>query len=136
MLIPATRDDFSAPFFDAAACGTLLLLRCGNCGSWAAPYAFFSSDPRWCPTCNGDELTWLAAEGSGTVVSWTVTHEKPDTHGNTHPTCILLVQLAEGPWMTGRATGDVAALRVGSGVIATFEPVGGGEHLPVFRIGI
>lgn len=133
MAIAATRDRESAPFFDATADGRLLLMQCTSCGATVAPYCFpLVSNPRVCPQCSGDAWAWTASSGSGTIVSWTAVHGRPDPQGRIEHVVVVLVELAEGPWVTGRFRGDEPALRVGAPVTAMFDATGDGEPVPVF----
>jgi uncharacterized OB-fold protein len=59
----AVPDEVSAPFWEAAAAGRLVLARCGVCGELVHP-----------PVC-GHELVWEAVEGGGAVRSWTVVRQ-------------------------------------------------------------
>ncbi len=132
-LTPVRRDDFSAPFFDAAARGKLVIRRCVN-GHFIAPYlgATAGSAAR-CPDCQTEEIEWYEATGAATLVSWIVTHLKEDQGGGLKYSG--LVEVEEGPWMY--ALLDLPAdpvLSVGLpltvGFVATDD---GGETIPVFR---
>ena len=123
-------DPRSAPFFDAASRGELMLKRCGRCERWLAATA------SGCPECgeDADELAWAAASGRGTLVSWSVVHPRPEG-----PLAVpALVELAEGPWL---ATGlwlsgseQLAALRAGQSVEAEFVNPDEGASYPLFRL--
>jgi len=64
------RDERSAPFFDAAAAGRLLIRRCAECGRWLAPEAGS------CYDCGAEDPGWAPASGHGTLVSWAVLHPR------------------------------------------------------------
>ncbi|MGC4998432.1 Zn-ribbon domain-containing OB-fold protein [Streptomyces sp. DT195] len=128
--LAVTRDDASAPFYDAATRGELLLRRCADCVHWAAPRAVA------CPACGSARLTWEPARGDATLVSWTVVHGRPPAEGGEAPRTVAgLVELAEGPWLHGRLTGvaDPGSLTCGQRLVLAFERPGGGEAVPVFR---
>jgi uncharacterized OB-fold protein len=129
---PAARDERSAAFFDAAAAGRLVLPRCPECHGWASPYVFFTADARSCPTCHHDGLDWRDAGGRGVVVTWTAVHEKPTPDGVAELRRLVVVELDEGVWISGRYVGDPDALRIGAAVAVEFEKLGGGEPVPVF----
>jgi acetyl-CoA acetyltransferase/uncharacterized OB-fold protein len=121
-------DARSAPFFAAAADGVLMIRRCADCGAWLAPTA------TGCPACGEDaELTWTAASGRGTLVTWSVVHPRQDG-----PVAVpALVELAEGPWLaTGlRLAGpaELTSLHAGMHVAAEFVRLAEGASYPVFR---
>ncbi|MGV9339982.1 Zn-ribbon domain-containing OB-fold protein [Streptomyces sp. NPDC003688] len=127
--LTVTRDDASAPFYDATARGELLLRNCADCAVWAAPRTLA------CPSCGGDRLTWQPASGSAALVGWTVVHGRPPADGGEVPRAIAaLVELAEGPWLHGRLVGaESASLATGQELTLAFEQPGGGESVPVFR---
>ncbi len=121
------RDDASAPFFDAAAHGRLLIRRCGACGRYLPPQQ---------TTCvDGGELEWVTASGSATLVTWAVDHAPAPSpvllDASGAATVIGVVELAEGPWMNAALPGvDAAALVAGMALQVDF--VDFGEHVPVF----
>ena len=100
------RDDASAPFFDAAASGTLAVRRCAN-GHYQPPPPGFGGPANRCQV--------YARTGEPTNVAG-------------------IVELAEGPWMN--ALIDVAPdaqLRAGQALTVCFLPTDGGETIPAFR---
>ncbi|MEU7827615.1 OB-fold domain-containing protein [Nonomuraea sp. NPDC049129] len=117
------RDAATAEFFDGTARGELLIRHCDQCGGFSAPQA------RTCPRCGSPELSWTAASGTGSVVSWSVLHTK-----GAPPTVVAIVELEEEPWLqlqiTGAAPEEVYA---GLPVRVAFEHPEGGEAVPVFR---
>lgn len=122
-LLVLQRDTWSAPFFDAAARGVLMILRCGDCQQFSSPQA------RHCAFCSSAELEWVQSAGRGEIVTWAVPHRREN--GTTEPAYVVaIVQLEEGPWIHVNGSPDVA-LRAGQPVAITFAPVDGGESLPV-----
>ena len=128
------RDEASAPFFDAAADGRLLIRRCGACGHWVAPYLRMGATLDRCPACSSDRLGWAEASGRGTLVTWTVVHpgrrEPAEVGAGAH--AVGVVELDEGPWLTARLDADGADLTAGMAVAVAFVRPGGGEPVPVF----
>lgn len=115
---PVTRDTFSAPFFDAAANGILLLRYSPSSGEWSEPAAMV------CSVTQARDLEWRPSSGRGELVSWTVKRDA----------VIGIVELAEGPWLTLLLPdADPAALRVGTPVTVAFVKPEGSEFLPVGR---
>jgi uncharacterized OB-fold protein len=132
--VPIARDEPSAPFFDAAADGRLLIRRCAACGHWIAPYMRMGVTLDRCPACTSDRLEWAEASGRGTLVTWTVVHQAgrrraDDEHG-AHP--VGVVELDEGPWLTARLDADGTDLAAGMELQVAFVRPGGGEPVPVF----
>lgn len=119
MPAPVVRDEFSAPFFDAAAQGRLLLRYSPGSGEWSEPAALV------CSVTQAADLEWRAASGRGELVSWTVKGDR----------VIGIVELAEGPWLTLLLPGaDPATLAVGAPVRVEFVQPEGSEFLPVGRV--
>jgi uncharacterized OB-fold protein len=127
---PVVRDEASAPFFDAAAEGRLLIRRCAACGHWIAPYQRMGASLDRCPACTSDRLEWAAAAGTGILVTWTVVHGRTGGAERT----VGVVELAEGPWLTAPLDADPAGLVAGTEMAVGFERPGGGEPVPVFRL--
>jgi hypothetical protein len=124
------RDAASAPFFDAAAEGRLLIRRCAACGHWIAPYQRMGASLERCPACTSDRLEWAEAAGTGSLVTWTVVHDRAGGSERT----VGVVELTEGPWLTSRLDADPAGLAAGTGLVVGFDRPGGGEPVPVFRV--
>jgi len=120
-------DARSAPFFAAATDGVLMIRRCADCCTWLSPTA------TGCPQCGEDaELTWAAASGRGTLVSWSVVHPRQDG-----PLAVpALVELTEGPWLaTGlRLAGpaESGSLHAGQQVAAEFVHPPDSASYPIF----
>ncbi|WP_432066232.1 Zn-ribbon domain-containing OB-fold protein [Streptomyces sp. C10-9-1] len=126
--LPVARDAASAAFFDGTARGELMLRRCEDCTRIGPP------PTQTCASCGSARLGWTPAQGTGTLVSWTVVHGRPAADGRVTRTVAGLVELAEGPWLHARITdiapGDVTAgLPLGAG----FCRSGDGEAVPVFH---
>lgn len=128
-LAPVVRDEFSAPFFDAAADGRLMLRFSPSSGEWSEPNA------RFCSVTQADDLEWRESAGRGRLVSWTV---KPgrSRDGNTTPDVVIgLVELDEGPWLAlWLPDVDQARLAVDAAATVSFVQPEGSEHLPVAQL--
>jgi uncharacterized protein len=123
---PATRDARSAPFFDGASNGQLMIQRC-ECGSYLGP------DRRDC-CCGNPALQWVRASGTATLVSWVVVHARPTADEQGGWTTVGLVELTEGPWMYARLLDSSASnLRADAPLIVDFIRPGAGESIPAFR---
>lgn len=111
----------SAPFFEAAKDGRLLIRRCGSCGKahWY-PRAL-------CPFCFG-ETAWEEASGEGRIYSYSVMRRAAPSYA------IAYVTLAEGPtMMTNLVECDFDALAIGQSVRLAFKPSEDGTPIPCFR---
>ena len=123
------RVDASAPFFDAAAEGTLLIRRCPACDAVYAPHHHGCGD--------GSSLEWAPAAGTATLQTWAVDHAPaldpllatPDGSA----TVLGVVELDEGPWMhVPIVDAEPASLRAGMPMVVHFVTPGGGEAVPAF----
>lgn len=125
------RDGRSDEFFDGAAADRLMIKRCETCGHWYAPEA------TGCAECGAGRLGWAQAAGTGTLVTWAVTHGRPAADGTVPPPALLaLIELAEGPWLHARLDGVAPdRLREGLAVHAAFEHPAEGESYVIFREG-
>jgi uncharacterized OB-fold protein len=87
-----------------------------------------------CETCSSTALDWRPASGHATLVTWTVTHTKPDASGETHRTILAIAELAEGPWWWSQIIdADPADLHPGIPLRITFQrPAPHHEAVPVF----
>lgn len=127
---PVARDEATAEFFDGTAAGKFLLRRCGACTAVSAPQA------KQCGTCGSTRLGWTQAAGGASVVSWAVTHGKPDAAGHARTQVLVIAELDEGPWWWSQVIdADPAALRAGTRLRVDFARAGGeSEYVPVFRL--
>ncbi|HXQ50697.1 MAG TPA: Zn-ribbon domain-containing OB-fold protein [Stellaceae bacterium] len=120
--IAAPRPDpESAPFWDAARRGALLLKRCRACGN-----AHYFPRPI-CPFCMSAETEWIEATGAGTIYSFSVMRRAAPSYA------LAYVTLDEGvTMMTNLVDCDFDALKVGMRVKVAFKPSDGGPPVPMF----
>ncbi len=121
-------DDRTAPFFEGAGRGALVIPRCAACATWLAPGAAA------CTECWSEALEWREASGRATLYTFGVMHQ-PYHPAFDLPYPLVEVELDEGPRLNTVVAGTPPeALRVGMRLLADFEPVGGGRvSVPVFR---
>jgi uncharacterized OB-fold protein len=122
-------DDISAPFFDGARQGKLMLQHCAACGKWSFPIR------KRCPHCFATKLEWRPASGRGTLYTFAIMHQvmNPGFAGAV-PYNIAQIDLEEGVRMTSNVVGlPNADLKIGMALEAFFEDVGQGVSLPKFR---
>ncbi|GAO09508.1 hypothetical protein TPA0598_05_02290 [Streptomyces lydicamycinicus] len=122
-------DDFTRPYWDAAAEGRLLLRRCRAEGCGAAHHY-----PReFCPSCWSEDVGWEPATGRATLYTWSVVHRNDlPPFGDRVPYVAAVVDLAEGPRMMTEITDcPEPELRIGMPLVVHFreagEGVGGGK---------
>lgn len=126
--MPASNAD-SAPYWQAAREGKLVLQQCAACGL----KRFL---PRHlCPTCWSDQTQWVEACGRGTVHAVTIVRRAPSqAFREKVPYVVALVDLDEGPRMLTNIVGPNAEqARIGQPVEVTFEVRDNGA-VPQFRI--
>jgi uncharacterized OB-fold protein len=118
-LAPVT-DPLTAPFWDAARRGRLVIQRCRDCG-----------ELRWpplvgCPECRSRDTTWDEVAPSGTIWSFVVYHRAFTTELKREiPYAVVMVELDEGPYLVGRFTGAGRSPAVGDRVTAEFTEIDG-----------
>jgi len=82
-------------FYKACAEGKLLGVRCKKCGTVLVP-------PRSiCPNCNSAEFEPTQLKGDGTLQTFTIIHVAPPQFTSLIPYAVGIVQLSEGPKISG-----------------------------------
>jgi uncharacterized OB-fold protein len=122
-------DERSAPFFEAAKEGRLLIRRCLRCSRLLAPQR------EVCDACGGEALEWAPASGRGSLYSFVVMHQilHPGFRDE-GPYNVAVVELEEGPRLTSNIVGTATSdLRVGQQVEVVFEDLGE-VCVPKFRV--
>jgi uncharacterized OB-fold protein len=126
--IPPTSE-VTAPYWDAARRGELVVQRCAACDERPFP-------PRArCPRCGAGSLAFAPVSGRGTVYSFTVAQRAPHpVFSGQLPLVVAIVELAEGPRLVTNVVGcDLASVTVGMPVEVAFKPIDDSELvLPVF----
>ncbi|UGY92012.1 Zn-ribbon domain-containing OB-fold protein [Streptomyces gobiensis] len=121
-------DVFSRTYWDAAACGRLLIRRCLSC---TAAHHY----PReFCPRCWSEDVSWETASGRATLYTWSVVHRNDlPPFGGRVPYVAAVVDLAEGPRMMTEVSGCAeGGLRVGMPLRVAFCAAGE-LAVPIFR---
>jgi uncharacterized protein len=112
-------DSASAPYWDAARHGRLLIAECGACGK-------VHHYPRpFCPHCWSDEVQPVQASGTGTLYTYSTVYANDlPPFRDRLPYVAAIVELAEGPRVMTTIEGAAPdRLRVGMAVTASFRPV-------------
>jgi uncharacterized protein len=98
--------------------------RCAECGRIAIVGG------KACPFCGGEGGIDVALSGRGALVSWTVIRVAPARYAAEAPYTVGLVELAEGPRLTARITGDPERLTAGESLtLGSVDAMRG----PIFR---
>lgn len=112
-------DPASAPYWEAARQGRLLITECRDCGK-------VHHYPRpFCPACWSEDVHPVQASGSGTLYTYsTVFVNDLPPFKERLPYVAALVELDEGPrLMTTIEGAEAQQLQVGMPVTAVFRPV-------------
>ena len=118
----------TAPFWEAANEGRLVLQRCRNCGT------FLWTPQVFCVGCFSDALVWETVSGTGSIYSFTIVHRAPLPAFGT-PYVLAVVDLAEGPLMLTRLIEcDPAEVRMGASVQVSFTRATAAINLYTFRL--
>lgn len=102
------------------------LLRCGACG------ALDPGPCERCPACRASRLERVEADGTGTLVSWTVIRRPPARLKGEEPYAVAVVQLDEGVLVTGRLEPAEAEPRACGDRVACVRLLG--DSVPVFEV--
>jgi uncharacterized OB-fold protein len=123
----------SRPFWEGLNEGRLMLQRCRapDCGK-----AIFY--PRvCCPFCNGAEVEWFKAKGTGRILSHTtVRRTHHDGFIADAPYVFAAVEVDEGPCLYAQIPGAPVdgALLIDAPVLVDFVDHGPGRRIAVFRL--
>jgi len=101
----------------------LIGTQCANCGEYYFP-------PREiCPNCRRDTVMEdYKFEGTGTVVTYTEIHNATEDFKRQTPYTLAIIQLDEGPRLTGQVVADPDDVEIGMKVKPIFRILGkGGE---------
>ena len=122
-----TVDEASAPFFEGAARGELMLQRCRKCSRYFLPVQ------EVCTNCLEADLEWAPASGDATLHTFGVMHYLYHPgFAQELPYNVAVVELAEGPRMSARVDAPNEELRVGMALRTDFEQAGE-MSVPVFK---
>ena len=127
-VVPAVTER-TAPYWDAAREGRLVVQECESCREvWHPPL------PR-CPHCHAQALGWRDVSGDGIVYSYTVVrHPTHFAFAGKIPYILAIVELAEGPRLVTALTGiEPGEVHVGLAVRVVFRPVTDTVTLPYFE---
>jgi len=117
-------DAITRPFWEAASLRRLVIQRCTVCGH----HQFYPR--RFCLSCDGADLGWVDAAGTGTVYAATTVRLQviPELQP---PYQVALVELDEGPRLTANIVGEPC--RMGDRVRVAWRERPDAPPLPVFE---
>jgi len=99
-LITLYPDRWTAPFWDAARDGRLVVAKCGSCARYRMPPS------PYCPRCRSQEVDWEHVSGAGSLYSYTVIHQ-----------ALIPSYKAHVPYAVGVAALDEAPVRLIANVV-------------------
>ena len=116
--LPDLTDPLTAPFWQAASKGTLLVQQCASCG-----YLRWPPGPV-CPQCLTPGGDWTPVTPAGTLYSYAEYHRAlAPAFADDLPYAVGLIELDAGPRMYGTMVGLPRTADVGRRVRAVFDPV-------------
>ena len=129
-------DPDSAPFFDGALDGMLMLRRCRVCNTYMSPVAGIGAPVRpRCVTCFSGDLEWAPAGGRASLYSFVLMHQLYDeAFAADIPYNIAVVETEEGVRLTSQVVDcPNDALEIGMSLEVTFERMSDEVAVPKFR---
>lgn len=130
-------DAASAPFFEGALAGRLMLLRCRLCRTYMSPIAYVTAAERVrCVSCFSGSLEWTASSGRATLYSFAIVHQVYDAaFAADVPYNVALVETEEGVRLTSQVVGcALDELAVGLPLEVVFERLSDEVAVPKFRV--
>lgn len=126
--VPSVDPD-SAPYWDGAKEGRLMIQRCGKTGQT------FLYSRQLVPGVDDNQVEWIEASGKGEVYSFTVARRPAGkAFQGDCPYVIVSVTLAEGARvMSNLVTDDVDAVKIGMPVEVFFDNVDDDLTIPKFK---
>jgi len=126
-------DDLTAPFWQAANAGRLVIQHCAACRRLQHPPA------RSCRACGASRhLAWKRMSGRGTIYNYGVVHDCPVALlQEDQPFNVAVVMLDEDPGiqMYSHLPGTpVDEVPVGASVEVVFEATANGQKVPEWRV--
>ena len=119
-------DEASAPFFEGAARGELMLQHCRACGAFMWPVK------SRCVECFSADIEWSAASGRGELYSFVVVHQRYP--GFDEPYVLATVATPEGVrFNTSIGGADPDDLRIGMQLEVVFDSVSDDVVVPRFQ---
>ena len=128
-------DEASAPFFQGALRGQLMLLRCRACGMYLSPTAYLGVPVRpRCAGCFRSDLEWSPSSGKATLYSFAIMHQLYDeAFAADLPYNIAVVETDEGVRLTSQVVDcPNDRLEIGMPLEVVFERLSDEVAIPKF----
>lgn len=131
---PAPEPDaVTAPFWQAADQGHLVIQRCDNCGTYHHPPVAI------CWKCLSTEFRFVPASGQGSILSFTVCQSgaRHPFFRSIEPYTLALIQLDEHPdllMLSNLPAESTMAVEIGARVSVRFETAARGRMIPQFSL--
>ncbi len=128
--LPNFQESDTAPFWKGTVDRQLRFQRCNDCDT------VIFHPRRHCVGCLGQDLSWHAASGKGTVYSYSVVRQSYHPFFRQHvPYVVAWVDLDEGPRLLSNVVGiDDPSIDVHCGMAVRVEWEPHGEYgIPLFR---
>jgi uncharacterized OB-fold protein len=129
--MPLPIDQWTRPFWDAAAKHELVIPRCADCRTWRWPPTPF------CPKCRSQAIEWMPA-GAPRLYSYSIVRRPGPTPED--PVQLVVPGLVEFPEAGGMrfvaaiVDSEVDEIRIGAPLTVRWTPKEG-TNVPVFAIG-
>ena len=127
-----TQGTNTAPFWEGAKQGKLMLPRCLECNRvhWYPRYI--------CQFCHSMSLEWIEGSGEGTIHTFAVQHLTPPAWQGDAPYVTAYIDLKEGDRMLTILRGvdpmKPEDIKIGAQVKVEFEEASEDMHLPFWRV--
>ena len=132
---PSPHDDPAEIFFAGARAGILMIQRCPSCGAHQYPLPGLAAAIFLCRSCATPRPQWIAASGTGSVVSFTVLPSRRGAGAACEPARVAgIVELVEGPWVFAVLDMHPGDASLGTPVQVTFtDGIEPDRPVPVFQ---
>jgi uncharacterized OB-fold protein len=125
-------DGLSAPYWQAARQGRLVIQRCQACGTYHHPPLTM------CTQCQSENLGYEPVSGKGTIYTSTITHDaRTPAFAARQPYAIVWVELDEQPRLrvlTNMPDTPLDQVKIGAKVEVTFEEIAPDVTIPQFTL--
>lgn len=127
-LFTLVTDAWTAPFWDAARDGRLVIARCPACGTWRMPPTPF------CAACQTKGIDWQEVAPRGRLYSWTVVTRAPgvDMAAPYIPAVVALPQAGDVRLVAAVVGARAGALRVDQPLDLVWDRRADGVTIPRF----
>ncbi|KFG90942.1 Nucleic-acid-binding protein containing a zn-ribbon [Sphingobium herbicidovorans NBRC 16415] len=131
-LFSLVTDQWTEPYWSAAAAHRLVAPRCAECGKFRMPPTPF------CPNCRSQRIDWVQLSGEGTVYSYSVVAVPifPEM-ADSVPYITAVVELADAGGVrliSNIVEAPLSSVHVGAPVRVVFDDISDGVTIPRFRL--